>query len=41
MASFKEVSSGLEEGERVVISLDRIEVEAGARVEAELVEHQP
>ena len=36
-----EVRSGLEEGERVVISLDRIEVEAGARVEAELVEHQP
>jgi len=36
-----EVRSGLGEGARVVTTLDRTGIEAGARVEAELVEYQP
>jgi HlyD family secretion protein len=38
---YAEVRSGLEEGESVVLSLDRVEVRAGARVEPELVEYTP
>jgi len=36
-----EVQGGLEAGERVVLSLDRVEIRSGARVEAELVEYRP
>ena len=32
---FVEVRSGLDEGERVVVSLDRLEIVAGARAEAQ------
>jgi hypothetical protein len=36
-----EVTSGLEGGDLVVISLDRVEVEDGARVEVEETVFQP
>lgn len=36
-----EVRSGLAEGARVVTTLDRTGIEAGARVEAELIEYKP
>jgi HlyD family secretion protein len=36
-----EVTEGVQEGQRVVISLDRVEVKAGARVEVEVVEYRP
>jgi len=38
---YAEVKGGLEEGQRVVISLDRVEVKAGARVEVEETEYRP
>jgi len=38
---YAEVRSGLEQGQRVVTSLDRVEVEAGARVEVEEIEYKP
>ena len=38
---YAEVTSGVEEGQRVVISLDRVEVEAGARVQAVETEYRP
>jgi HlyD family secretion protein len=38
---YAEVRSGLEPGQRVVTSLDRVEVEAGARVEVEEIEYTP
>ena len=38
---YAEVRSGLEQGQRVVTSLDRVEVEAGARVEVEEIEYTP
>jgi HlyD family secretion protein len=39
--NYAEVRSGLEEGDRVVISLDRAEVKAGARVEVEETVYRP
>ncbi len=39
--NYAEVRGGLSVGQPVVISLDRVEVRAGARVEAESVEYQP
>ena len=38
---YAEVKSGLDEGQRVVISLDRVEVKAGARVEVEETDYRP
>jgi HlyD family secretion protein len=38
---YAEVTGGVEEGQRVVISLDRVEVEAGARVQAVETEYRP
>jgi len=38
---YAEVTGGLDEGQRVVISLDRVEVKAGARVEVEETEYRP
>jgi HlyD family secretion protein len=38
---YAEVTSGVEEGQRVVISLDRVEVKAGARVQAVETEYRP
>jgi len=39
--NWTELVSGLEEGEGVVVTLDRVEVEPGAKVEVESVEYQP
>jgi HlyD family secretion protein len=38
---YAEVTGGVEEGQRVVISLDRVEVKAGARVETVETEYRP
>jgi HlyD family secretion protein len=38
---YAEVTGGLDEGQRVVLSLDRVEVKAGARVEVEEAEYRP
>jgi len=38
---YAEVTGGLDEAQRVVISLDRVEVKAGARVEVEQTEYRP
>jgi HlyD family secretion protein len=38
---YAEVTAGLEPGQRVVVSLDRVEVKAGARVEVEEIEYRP
>ena len=38
---YAEVTDGLDEGQPVVISLDRVEVKAGARVEVEETEYRP
>ncbi|MEE9608504.1 MAG: efflux RND transporter periplasmic adaptor subunit [Myxococcota bacterium] len=38
---YAEVVSGLEEGQSVVVSLDRVEVEAGARIRVEEPEERP
>jgi len=38
---YAEVTGGLDEGQQVVISLDRVEVKAGARVEVEETEYRP
>jgi HlyD family secretion protein len=38
---YAEVTKGLEPGKRVVISLDRVEVRAGARVDVEEIEYRP
>ena len=38
---YAELTAGLEEGQRVVISLDRVEVKAGARVEVEETDYRP
>jgi len=38
---YAEVTGGLDEGQRVVISLDRVEVKTGARVEVEETEYRP
>jgi HlyD family secretion protein len=38
---YAEVTGGVEEGQRVVISLDRVEVKAGARVQAVETEYRP
>jgi HlyD family secretion protein len=38
---YAEVTGGLDEGQHVVISLDRVEVKAGARVEVEETEYRP
>jgi HlyD family secretion protein len=38
---YAEVKGGLDEGQPVVISLDRVEVKAGARVEVEETEYRP
>jgi HlyD family secretion protein len=38
---YAEVTAGLETGQRVVVSLDRVEVRAGARVEVEEIEYRP
>jgi len=38
---YAEVTSGLDQGQRVVISLDRVEVKVGARVEVEETDYRP
>ncbi|MCZ6570914.1 MAG: efflux RND transporter periplasmic adaptor subunit, partial [Deltaproteobacteria bacterium] len=38
---YAEVVSGVEEGHRVVTTLDRVEVKAGAHVEVEEIEYRP
>jgi HlyD family secretion protein len=38
---YAEVTGGLDEGQRVVISLDRVEVKPGARVEVEETDYRP
>jgi HlyD family secretion protein len=38
---YAEVQGGLDEGEQIVITLDRVEVKPGARVEVEEIEYHP
>ncbi len=39
--NYAEIVSGVEEGHRVVTTLDRVEVKVGARVEVEEIEYRP